>query len=138
MSEYNHWSAIDFDFDFGSTSLYLKEIKDVDGALLIHIEHHDDHALFEIKCSPFSYRVTDESYFWNPFETYENNDSLSYKHNRIFYTKRSEYIDWFFSVNERQNVEYFDKDDIYHVQILLCDYVVDLICTELPTVTQIK
>jgi len=80
---------------------------------------------------PYSYRVTQESYYFNPFDCYDNADDLSYKDHKIFFTQESAYLDRFYQQSDMLQKE---QDRLYHIQIITEDMIVDVIDDQLPIV----
>ena len=132
------WKAVDFDFheDLFFESIAIENLKTV---ILVSNETGKRQYRILFDGVPLSYRVTQEAYDWCPFENYENNDGLDFRANKIFYAQESEYLNWFFTVNDKQNEQILgsDKDLLYHFQIITVDTVVDLISDDFPTVERV-
>ena len=79
-------------------------------------------------------KVLLRSVSWNPDDRYENADMLDYRANKIFYTEDSEYLNWFFTVNEKQNAQIFEEARIYHFQILTEDTILDVLSDAFPVI----
>ena len=132
------WKAVDFDFheDLIFESIAIENLQTV---ILVSNEAGKRQYRILFDGIPLSYRVTQESYYWCPFESYENNDALDFRANKIFCTQESEYLNWFLTVNDKQNEQILgsDKDLLYHFQIITVDTVVDLISDDFPTVERV-
>jgi len=47
------------------------------------------------------------------------------------------YLDWFFTVNEKQNAQIFEEARIYHFQILTEDTILDVLSDAFPVIQPI-
>ena len=128
----NIWQQ--FDFTFSDTVVFLDDIRWVDGAVCFILSQTDDpkKIIVRFEYHPRSYRVTQESDYFNPFDTYDNADLLSFKDHKIFYTQDSAYLDRFYAVSEMSDKA---TDLLYHIQIITEDLIVDVISDQLPTVS---
>ena len=127
------WTAVDFAFN---ETLYYEKIVAEQGHTDVVVSGETSKRKYRIVFDgvPMSYRVTLESYDWYPFDGYENADALDFRANKVFYTEDSEYLDWFFTVNEKQNAQIFAEDRIYHFQILTEDTIIDVLSDAFPVI----
>lgn len=130
------WEAVDFAFN---EALYYETIVTEEGHTDVVVSGETSKRKYRIVFDgvPMSYRVTLESFDWCPFDGYENADMLDYRANKIFYTEDSEYLNWFFTVNEKQNAQIFEEARIYHFQILTEDTIIDVLSDAFPVIQPI-
>ena len=127
------WTAVDFAFN---EVLYFETIVTEQGHTDVVVSGETSKRKYRIVFDgvPLSYRVTPESFDWCPFDGYENADALDFRANKVFYTEDSEYLDWFFTVNEKQNAQLFGEERIYHFQILTEDTILDVLSDAFPVI----
>ena len=127
------WTAVDFAFN---EVLYFETIVTEQGHTDVVVSGETSKRKYRIVFDgvPLSYRVTPESFDWCPFDGYENADALDFRANKVFYTEDSEYLDWFFTVNEKQNAQLFGEERIYHFQILTEDTILDVLSNAFPVI----
>ena len=131
------WRAVDFPFN---DNLYYEGlvIENLHTKLLVSNETSKTVYSITFDGVPMSYRVTLESYYWCPFDGYENNDELDFRVNKVFYTQESEYLKWFLTVNENQNEQLWGEDCLYHFQIITEDTIIDIISDDFPSIKLIE
>ncbi len=121
-----------FDYKFDDDFVFLDDIKWTnDGVCFILSQQNKRKTFVQFKDHPYSYRVTKECYYFNPFECYDNADDLSYKDHKIFFTQESAYLDRFYQQSDMLQKE---QDRLYHIQIITEDMIVDVIDDQLPIV----
>lgn len=122
-----------FDYKFDVDFVFLDDIKwTKDGVCFILSQPKGkSKTLVQFDGHPYSYRVTEESCYFNPFDCYDNADDLSYKDHKIFFTQESAYLDRFYQQSDMLQKE---QDRLYHIQIITEDMIVDVIDDQLPIV----
>lgn len=125
------WQQLDYIFQ--DEFVFLDDIKwTKDGVCFILSQSNKRKIFVQFGGHPYSYRVTEECFFFNPFECYANADELSYKDHKIFFTRESDYLDRFYAQSDMLQKE---QDHLYHIQIITEDMIVDIIDDQLPIVS---